>query len=204
MESEGTFKRMKKYPIVKNRGVLPTIEMANKVEEKRCNGTAQSWHSEGDSLNNKRKSLKYCHTKYKKFEKGYTSSSHNIKNRKWPWCSHIQLLNDSLTRLKNRSCVSCHGQTAGPCDPPTHDGVKQPLPLETSKHLKRRRFSEEEIYNADSITNYFDTKKGPDDIDHLFMSYAATFRRISPRLQAKLKIDLANLFASAELEDMNS
>lgn len=43
-----------------------------------------------------------------------------------------------------------------------------------------------------------------DAIDLLFMSYADTFRKLSLRKQAELKVRLAKLFADAELSEMNN
>lgn len=43
-----------------------------------------------------------------------------------------------------------------------------------------------------------------DAVDLLFMSYAATFRRLSLRKQAELKVNLTKLFADAELGEMDN
>ncbi|XP_037974207.2 uncharacterized protein LOC119693789 [Plutella xylostella] len=41
-----------------------------------------------------------------------------------------------------------------------------------------------------------------DDVDHLFASYAKSFKKLSRRTQAELKIKLATLFAEAELTEL--
>jgi hypothetical protein len=43
-----------------------------------------------------------------------------------------------------------------------------------------------------------------DGIDHLFLSYAETFKRFPPRRQAMLKIELATLFARAEISELDA
>lgn len=41
-----------------------------------------------------------------------------------------------------------------------------------------------------------------DGIDHLFLSYADTFKKFHPRTQAELKIKIATLFAQTEMKEM--
>jgi hypothetical protein len=41
-------------------------------------------------------------------------------------------------------------------------------------------------------------------IDHLFLSYADTFKQFPPRRQAMLKIELAYLFARAEMSELDA
>ncbi|XP_014290380.1 uncharacterized protein [Halyomorpha halys] len=183
METEEMFKEVKKYSIIKDR----TSVDLDKKPERKSSSIKQLWHLEGDTVNNKRKSLKSFPSKCKKLEKGNTSSAQLFKNRKWPWCSHMQLLNESMTRIAN---ISCHSQTAEPME---H------IPQGSLKRMKK--CSQESIDKSNHVMNNHNLQ--PDDIDHLFMSYAFTFRRISPKGQAKLKMDLASLFAKAELGDLN-
>jgi hypothetical protein len=42
-----------------------------------------------------------------------------------------------------------------------------------------------------------------EDIDHLFLSYAETFKQFPPRRQAMLKVELATLFARAEISELD-
>jgi hypothetical protein len=42
------------------------------------------------------------------------------------------------------------------------------------------------------------------DIDHLFLSYAETFKQFPPRRQAMLKIELSTLFACAEMSELDA
>lgn len=41
-----------------------------------------------------------------------------------------------------------------------------------------------------------------DGIDHLFLSYADTFKKFHPRTQAELQIKIATLFAQTEMKEM--
>lgn len=42
-----------------------------------------------------------------------------------------------------------------------------------------------------------------DAVDHLFMSYSETFKKFSVCTQAKIKVEMAKLFADAEVEEYN-
>lgn len=48
------------------------------------------------------------------------------------------------------------------------------------------------------------TKRDFDGIDHLFLSYADTFRKFQPMTQAMLKIELATLFARTEMKELGT
>lgn len=58
--------------------------------------------------------------------------------------------------------------------------------------------------DVDQILNYISSSrsKSNDAVDHLFMSYAETFKKFSPRRQAEMKIELAKLFSNAELNEL--
>lgn len=49
----------------------------------------------------------------------------------------------------------------------------------------------------------YENIRGYDAVDLLFMSYADTFRKLSKRKQVELKMTLAELFATAELSEMD-
>lgn len=154
-------------------------------------------------------------------EKGTTGSAACSKYKKWPWSSHLQFLDDSLVRPSTKSNVPSQNPTsetgameATPPNIPAPSGssvsVTQDHQLPSSQMpppQKRMRNSKEQSDDVKQLINYFDSKntskRQPDEIDHLFMSYAATFKRFSSRRQAKLKMELANLFGKAELEEMD-
>ncbi|XP_011193534.2 uncharacterized protein Adf1_9 [Zeugodacus cucurbitae] len=74
---------------------------------------------------------------------------------------------------------------------PTHDGNEAvPKSNETALHyLEDKRNYLPQTINA-----------GRDAIDHLFSSYAQTFRALPLRQQVHIKIEMAKLFATAEIE----
>ena len=69
--------------------------------------------------------------------------------------------------------------------------------------MKKKQSTED----IDKIIGYFENKNKNknqlDGIDHLFLSYAETFKQLPPRRQAMLKIELATLFARAELSELD-
>lgn len=175
----------------------------------------------GDSVKNKWRNLRDCYIKYKRLEKGTTGTAACTKYKKWPWGSHLQFLDDSLVRPSTKSNVPSQNPTsetgameASPPNIPAPSGssvsVTQAHQLPSSQMpppQKRMRNSKEQSDDVQQLIKYFHSKntskRQPDEIDHLFMSYAATFKRFSSRRQTKLKMELANLFGKAELEEMD-
>lgn len=82
----------------------------------------------------------------------------------------------------------------------------QHLPSQMVPPQQPMENSKGKSYDVKQLIQYFDSKSTPkchgDEIDLLFMSYVATFKRFSSKKRAELKIDLANLFAKAELEEI--
>lgn len=62
------------------------------------------------------------------------------------------------------------------------------------------------ILDQDRFRTYAAKKesKNCDATDHLFLCYSQTFKTFTPRQQALLKIELAKLFANAELEQLEN
>jgi hypothetical protein len=71
------------------------------------------------------------------------------------------------------------------------------------RELKIKQSTED----LDKIIGYLENKNKNknqlDGIDHLFLSYAETFKQFPPRRQAILKIELATLFARAEISELD-
>ncbi|KAG6458397.1 hypothetical protein O3G_MSEX010844 [Manduca sexta] len=62
---------------------------------------------------------------------------------------------------------------------------------------KRKR----KVDHANKVPKHLNKKKRKvDGIDHLFLSYADTFKKFPPREQALLKLELAKLFSNTELK----
>lgn len=64
--------------------------------------------------------------------------------------------------------------------------------------------------DVDSVINYLENKKEQkqknnlDRIDNLFLSYAETFKKFSPRTQAVMKMEMAKMFGRAELREIDA
>ena len=78
------------------------------------------------------------------------------------------------------------------------------MPPPPIKKLKKKQSTED----LDKIIGYLENKNKNknqlDGIDHLFLSYAETFKRFPPRRQAMLKIELATLFARAAISELDA
>ena len=76
------------------------------------------------------------------------------------------------------------------------------LPPPPIKKLKKKESTED----IDKVIGYLENKNKNqlDGIDHLFVSYAETFKQFTPRRQAMLKIELATLFARAEISELDA
>lgn len=78
--------------------------------------------------------------------------------------------------------------------------------MQPQKKLKiRPAISAKESSEVDRVIEYLENKKKPkvhDGIDHLFLSYADTFKKFHPRTQAELKMKIATLFAQTEMKEM--
>lgn len=72
--------------------------------------------------------------------------------------------------------------------------------------MKKSINSSNPVDNADRTLDYHKNKKKKqlDDSDHLFMSYAKSYKRLSVRNQVKIKLALAKLFAEAELDEFEN
>ena len=76
------------------------------------------------------------------------------------------------------------------------------MPPPPIKKLKKTQSTED----IDKVICYLENKNKNqlDGIDHLFLSYAETVKQFPPRRQAMLKIELATLFARAEISEFDA
>ena len=94
--------------------------------------------------------------------------------------------------------------------PPSQDADNScplsPASLEMSPPPIKKTEEKQSTEDIDKIIGYLENKNKNknqlDNIDHLFLSYAETFKQFPPRRQAKLKIELATLFARAEISEL--
>ncbi|KAI8432044.1 hypothetical protein MSG28_004563 [Choristoneura fumiferana] len=98
--------------------------------------------------------------------------------------------NEDSTKLSPTTATSIFQLQPG--SPNLHS--KKPIVTLPNSAFKRR--------NSDSSDEILTKKKKEDAVDHLFMSYAETFKRFSTRKQAELKVVLAKMFAEAELSEL--
>ncbi|XP_063385486.1 transcription factor Adf-1-like [Cydia fagiglandana] len=91
---------------------------------------------------------------------------------------------------------------------PSSQTQQQPstLPSSTPRTTKKRNDSDMGLDTTDRVLDYLRNKKKRewDSVDHLFMSYAKTFKKLSLRKQGKIKVELAKMFAEAELDDLEN
>jgi hypothetical protein len=153
--------------------------------------------------------------KYKRFLKGTTGQA-TKKYGKWPWGRHLEFLDYTLTPRPTTSNVSDSQisettlQEAG--TPPPSQAAESSCPSPASlelppppiKILKKKQSTDD----VDRLIGYLENKNKNqnhlDGIDHLFLSYAKTFKQFPPRRQAMLKIELATLFARAEISELDA
>jgi hypothetical protein len=76
------------------------------------------------------------------------------------------------------------------------------LPSSSPRTTKRKIDSDAD--NTEKVLDYLRNKKKKewDSVDHLFMSYAKSFKQLSVRKQGKIKVELAKLFADAEIAEV--
>lgn len=74
----------------------------------------------------------------------------------------------------------------------------EPMPNQVSSKINKCNHRSNRV---DKILDYLQNKstQNYDSVDHLFLSYAETFKKFSERNQVELKLQLAKLFADAEL-----
>lgn len=161
--------------------------------------------------------------KYKKTLKGSTGQAAK-KYKKWPWGDHMSFLDDTIasrstftnideteeqTSLQSppnlNDCESTNEREPATSPPPQSSSFfstpatsKSKL-LTQSKDKKRKQGADD----VDKVISYLENKKRQsyDSIDHLFLSYAETFKTFSKKKQATLKIKLATFFAEAEVDE---
>jgi hypothetical protein len=78
------------------------------------------------------------------------------------------------------------------------------MPPPPIKKLKKKRSTEDIGKLIGYLENKNKNKNQLDSIDHLFLSYAETFKQFPPRTQALLKLELATLFARAEISELDA
>lgn len=123
-------------------------------------------------------------------------------------------LSFSNDKVELQSCSQGCQQIMSPGDQPhiehsdwqDTDEAHIGLPIIGNSRRKRRAPDA-----ADKMIAYLQSKKkerktcpeNVDKIDYLFLNYSDTFKKFLPRRQAKVKLQLAKLFAEAEMDDID-
>jgi len=154
--------------------------------------------------------------KYKRFLKGTTGQA-TKKYEKWPWSRHLEFLDYTLTPRPTTSSVSDSQISETPLQeagtPPPSQAAESscplfPAPLGMLPPAIKKRRKKQSTDDVDKLIGYLENKNKNknqlDGIDHLFLSYAETFKQFPPRRQAMLKVKLATLFARAEISELDA
>jgi len=180
-------------------------------------------------LKKKWKSIRDNYLRYKKEINGSTGQA-TRKYQKWPWASQLQFLDKCLASRQTTSNITTDfplkiqiQELTSPSQitsPPqastsifdveesdvlqlyTHTDSTLPAPKKIKKNSKEPN---NQPVGVDKVIGYLENKKKHtyDSVDHLFLSYAGTFKKFSERNQIKVKVELAKLFADIELKELD-
>ncbi|CAH0687898.1 unnamed protein product [Spodoptera exigua] len=136
-------------------------------------GSANIWSA-------KWKGLKDNYAKYKKTsEPGFMEAYKKYKH--WPWADKVKFLDECISTTSRRGFSYTPKEFSEPS--PDNANVKT---------------STDQIHEG---SNECEVKKGSlDGVDHFFLSYADTFKKLPPRMQIMLKLEIATLFNRFELQ----
>ncbi|XP_074032427.1 uncharacterized protein [Leptinotarsa decemlineata] len=180
-----------------------------------------------ETAKQKWKNLRDSYMRYKKFTKGETGQAK--KYHKGPWSTHMNFFDYTLkprshssnippedltkteeTRLSETENLLMSDDTQKTNASSEHSSATLRLPAR-QKEKKRKSYSHSSTENCpDDVDKVIDflsngrSKQGPDGIDHLFLSYAAIFKKFNPLIQATMKIKLVTLFAENEIKELEA
>uniref|UniRef100_A0A8D9AT20 MADF domain-containing protein n=1 Tax=Cacopsylla melanoneura TaxID=428564 RepID=A0A8D9AT20_9HEMI len=172
---------------------------------------AKQWADIGKELNQssqevskKWEILQDSYLKYIQAVKGSAGMEKSYIN--WPWAGQLEFLRDSLTQRKTASNIEADTQLMS-----TVMEEGSIFAFEDTQILPPGIESEESqmlppvtIPDGTIVLNQKKSKSSHDLIDNLFLSYAETFKSCSPRTQADLKMQMAQMFGRAELKELNA
>ncbi|XP_022831644.1 uncharacterized protein LOC111360057 isoform X1 [Spodoptera litura] len=181
---------------------------------------ASELNESGETCRHKWKTVRDSYIKHKKLLK-YTTGK---KLNEYIWASHLSFLDKhqvnrrSFYHLANDESYSSQPTpTAAKSSEKLQKPVRQELasmlaisppplaPLTSSKDDTSFKFQAlKEVRNSTDTTTATKRLGEVDATDLLFLSYSSTFKTFSGRQQALMKIQLAKLFANAELENLDN
>lgn len=174
----------------------------------------------GESIRTKWKNLKDGFAKYKKNKNNYG---------KWVWGPYLHFLDGAAAmRIKIPPDAAPESPTSAEAREVSADLIATYNAEETSEEIdasnpasssiqeflslrdplssrpSRKRQASDDEYADDKLSVQYNNIEPKDSIDLLFESYAKSLKQMKPRTQARVKIRLAQIFADAELEDLQS
>ncbi|CAG4985430.1 unnamed protein product [Colias eurytheme] len=201
---------VKGYPILYNRRHI----YYNSIEKKTLAWEliSKEMNESSDILKNKWKGLKDGYTKYKRFQSGVAPS--NKSYHSWCWSENLKFLDEYMIHKKHSKYKKAQTSVSSSPSPPR----QSPTP---SDEKDLRENIESEPWTVSPAIQYeshgsrrslsvtdeeFEPKRQKllDPVDHLFTSYAGTFRRLSLKTQCMIKVKMAKIFAEAELAEFGS
>ncbi|RVE54331.1 hypothetical protein evm_001158 [Chilo suppressalis] len=230
MATEKFIECVKRYPMLYNSRDKNFTNLEKKAETWEIIAREMNESSEGCRI--KWKGLRDGYTKYKKHSKGDMgdNASHKQSYTNWCWAPHLQFLDNYA---KRRKIIPSMSKTAAQYNSYSHSSVpdsdewqdndtsstyapstpsaststtrtSQTVTKVTQSRTATATTSDDDV---ERILNFMRSKqKRPhtDAVDDLFQSYAKTFKRFSVQTQIMLKVNIAKLFADAELREHNS
>lgn len=114
--------------------------------------------------------------------------------KNWRWAKYLHFL-EPLSKYRSKNIIHLK-----PCKKKALEvsSIKSEPKVEASSQADQT-FSEVFVESS----NYNQNNNEKDDIYHLFQSYAETFRKLTPKRQVLMKMELAKLFSMVELEQLN-
>lgn len=118
------------------------------------------------------------------------------------------------TQSSNVGTIEVGDERSSPAEPtsPLMDSIDKssypppeilPPPAAKKKKMSPAESSQSEV---DKVIDFLEKNKledkNLDGVDHMFLSYAATFKTFRPRTQALLKLKLATAFAETEVNEL--
>ncbi|XP_038221221.1 uncharacterized protein LOC119839097 isoform X2 [Zerene cesonia] len=202
---------VKGYPILYNRRHKFYNSIAKKTLAWELVG--KEMNESSDVLRVKWKGLKDGYTKYKRFQAGVAPS--NKSYHSWCWSENLKFLDEYVINKNNSKYKNAQTSETSSPSPPR----QSPTPSADDNDLRENIESAQwtvspaiqyESYSSRRSLSVTDEEYDPkrqkvlDPVDHLFTSYAGTFRKFSLKTQCMIKVKMAKIFADAELAEFES
>ncbi|XP_039281026.1 uncharacterized protein LOC111064541 isoform X2 [Nilaparvata lugens] len=152
------------------------------------------------------KNLKDNYNRFLKSNQCQTGQEYK-KYRNWPWAELLRFLDDFKFERTGEIHIPEVQVIIKEDDHHKNRELNiEEVPVVINTSLNRTREVQQVEQPEDIIVKYIEekikqnTNTTMDEVDLFFLSYARSFKKLSPRMQAKLKLDIATLFARYELQ----